>query len=272
MTRKRPEVQSLMGAPQKIMPELPEVEITKRKLEPLIKSKRILNLGGKKILRIERKGKAILIYLSGGKILGFHQRMSGKLLIVRRGWKDKHTRRIFHLSGGKDLAFHDVRRFGVIWYGPVKKVLDDPYFKTLGLDALKISFGEFKRILGERRAGKLKPFFLNQKNLAGVGNIIADEVLWHAKIHPERNINNLSDADIKKLYVSLKFILKRSIKLGGSTMRDWFHPDGGHGGYFKKRYTYGREDEKCFRCKTQIIRKKIASHSSCFCPKCQREQ
>src|SRR3990167_4181648 len=131
MTRKRPEVQSLMGAPQKIMPELPEVEITKRKLEPLIKSKRIMNLGGKKILRIGRRGKAILIYLSGGKILGFHQRMSGKLLIVQRGWKDKHTHHIFKLSSGKDLVFHDIRKFGVVWYGDAKKVLDDQYFKTL---------------------------------------------------------------------------------------------------------------------------------------------
>ena len=98
------------------MPELPEVEITTRKLRTLILGKRILNFN-RRILNIERRGKAILIHLSGGKILGFHQRMTGKLLIVPRGWKDKHTRFAAKLSSGKDLVFHDVRKFGIVWYG-----------------------------------------------------------------------------------------------------------------------------------------------------------
>src|SRR3989344_9306609 len=177
------------------MPELPEVEITTRKLRPLILGKRILSLGGKKILRIERRGKAILMSLSGGKILGFHQRMSGKLLIMPRGWKDKHTHHIFKLSSGKDLVFHDVRKFGVVWYGDAKKVLDDQYFRTLGPDALTVSFKDFKKILNfsnplnppySKGETKIKPFLLNQKNLAGVGNIMADEILLRPKNYPKK--------------------------------------------------------------------------------------
>ena len=250
------------------MPELPEVEITKRKLEPLIVGKRILSLERKKILKLERRGKAILVHLSGGKILGFHQRMSGKLLIVPRGWKDKHTHHIFKLSNGKDLLMHDVRKFGVVWYGAAKKVLSDPYFETLGEDALEIKFSKFKNLI-RSKTGKIKQFMLNQKNLAGIGNIMADEILWYVKIHPETAISGLGDNKIKILWSSLRTVLKKSIKLGGSTMRDWLHPDASEGGYFKKRYVYGREGEKCFRCGVKIIRKKIAGRSSYFCPSCQ---
>lgn len=251
------------------MPELPEVEVTTRKLRTLIVGKRILDLGGRKILKIERKGKTILIYLSGGKILGFHQRMSGKLLVVPRGFKDKHIRRRFGLSDGRDLVFHDVRKFGVIWSGAAKKVLKDKYFKNLGEDALTISLQNFINIFKNRK-GKIKPFLLNQKNLAGVGNIMADEILWHAKINPSREIRSLSELEVRNLWKSLKFVLKKSIRLGGSTMRDWLHPGGEKGGYFEKRFVYSKEGQKCFRCRSKILRKKIGGRSAHFCPKCQR--
>lgn len=263
------------------MPELPEVETTVRKLKPLIVGKRILSFGRKKILKIERKGKAILIYLSGGKILGFHQRMSGKLLVVRHLVSDKkHIRFRFSLSGGEDLVMHDVRKFGIVWYGDSKKVLGDPYFKTLGKDALEISLRDFRKLFKTKyitplipltlRGTKIKSFLLNQKNLAGVGNIVADEVLWRAKIHPEREVRSLSGLEVRNLWKSIKFILNRSIKSGGTTMRDWLHPEGTRGAYFEKRFIYDREGEPCRRCRAGIIRKKISGRSSYFCPRCQK--
>src|SRR3989338_177343 len=258
------------------MPELPEVEITTRKLTPLLKGKRILlarrkggNLGWEKVFGVERRGKAILIWLASPYLLAFHMRMSGKLLVVERGAGDKHIRNRFKLSNGKDLVFHDVRKFGVVWYGPAGKVFKDNYFKTLGPDALAISFAELKNILGGK-GGKIKAFLLNQHNIAGIGNIMADVILWYAKIHPETRIQNLKDSQIKKLWASLKFILNRSIKRGGSTMRDWLHPGGEEGGYFKKRFVYGRGGGKCFRCKSKILRKKIAGRSGYYCEKCQK--
>ncbi|MDP2668656.1 MAG: DNA-formamidopyrimidine glycosylase family protein [bacterium] len=261
------------------MPELPEVETTVNKLKPLIKGKRILEFD-KKILDLERRGKAILIHLTGNYFLAFHQRMSGKLLIVDRNHHDKYIRRRFQLSDGKDLAFHDVRRFGVVWYGPAKKVLEDNYFKTLGEDALSVGLRGLKDLLkgnnppsppyfkGGKREG-IKSFLLNQKNIAGIGNICADEILWKAKIHPERQISSLTDKEIKILWRALRSVLLLSIKLGGSSMRDWLHPGGESGGYFEKRTVYGREGEKCGRCENKILRKKIAGRSGYFCPKCQ---
>ncbi|MDO8522930.1 MAG: DNA-formamidopyrimidine glycosylase [bacterium] len=254
------------------MPELPEVETTKRKLEPLIKGRRILDFD-RKILGLERRGKAILIWLSSASpkqyLLAFHQRMSGRLLVVERDFKDKYIRRRFKLSDGKDLAFHDVRKFGVVWYGPAKKVLSDQYFRTLGPDALTVSLQSIKNLLIAKKSGKIKSFLLDQKNLAGIGNIMADEILWKAKIHPEIKISTLSDNEIKTLWNSIRAVLQKSIKLGGSSMRDWFHPDGDSGGYFERRRAYDREGKKCFRCRSKILRKKIAGRSSYFCSKCQ---
>lgn len=258
------------------MPELPEVETTVKKLKPLIKGKKIL---GRKILNLERKGKAILIHLSGEKILAFHQRMSGRILVVERSHRDKYIRRRFKLSDGKDLAFHDVRRFGVVWYGTAKKVLADNYFKTLGEDALTIEFQGIKELIkppptpsfvGMGGNPKIKAFLLDQKNLAGIGNIMADEILWYAKINPEKQISSLTDKEIKLLWSSMRAVINKSIKLGGSSMRDWLHPGGEKGGYFEKRYVYGREGEKCLRCESKILRKKIAGRSSYYCTRCQK--
>lgn len=256
------------------MPELPEVEITTRKLRALILGKRILPagrqvLGGRKIVGVERRGKAILIYLSGKRLLAFHQRMTGKLLIVPRNYQNRHIRRRFRLSSGKDLVMHDVRKFGVIWYGASKQILKDNYFKTLGEDALMISLQNFINIF-KNRSGRIKPFLLKQDKIAGIGNIIADEVLWKAKIGPETKIANLTTSQVVNLYKALKFILRKSIKLGGSTMRDWLHPEGKAGGYFEKRFVYDREGKKCFRCRSRILRKKIGSRSAYFCPQCQK--
>ncbi|MDP3785172.1 MAG: DNA-formamidopyrimidine glycosylase [bacterium] len=251
------------------MPELPEVETTKRKLEPLLIGKRILNLEQRKILKLERRGKVILIYLSGNRILGFHQRMSGKLLVVPHDFIDKHIRFRFRLSSGKDLIFHDVRKFGVRWYGPTGKVLKDRYLSKLGPDPLKIDFKQFGKRL-KAHQGMIKPLLLRQDVFAGIGNIVANEVLWKAKIHPRRKIEKSRESEIKNLYVALRFILKKSIRLGGTTMRDWLHPDRSEGRYYKKRFVYQRVGEKCKRCGGIIKRIKVGSRGTFICEKCQR--
>lgn len=251
------------------MPELPEVEITKNKLKPHLLGKRILDLGNKKILRLERRGKAIILYLSHGYVLAFHQRMSGKLLIGDRNYKDKHIRFRFKISSGKDLIFHDVRKFGIKWYGPEKKIFGKKYFKKLGADPLSVDFKKFYELLGSHK-GMIKALLLRQDILSGIGNIIADETLWHAGLHPRKKVENFSKEDFHRLYRSLQYILKRSISLGGSTMRDWMHPDGSVGEYFKKRFVYQRKGEKCSNCATIILRTKVAGRGTFVCEKCQK--
>ncbi len=250
------------------MPELPEVEITRRELKPFLVGKRILGLDGRKILRLERRGKAILIYLSGGKILAFHQRMSGKLLVVDRKFQDKHIRFRYKLSSGKDLIMHDVRKFGIKWYGARNEVLDDKYFLKLGYDPLEINFRRFKDLLGKHQ-GMIKPMLLRQNILAGIGNIIADESLWKARINPKKRMENFSEKDFRDLFFAILFILRKSIRLGGSSMRDWLRPDSSKGGYFKRRLVYGRAGEKCGRCGKMIIRTKVGGRGTFICELCQ---
>ena len=186
-------------------------------------------------MRLERRGKAILIYLSGDRILAFHQRMSGKLLITPLGFKDKHIRKRFRLSSGKDLVFHDVRKFGIIWYGPEERVLEDRYFVKLGSDALTVDFSRFRELLTKHR-GMIKPLLLRQDVLAGVGNIVADEVLWKAKIHPRRKLATFAKKEFKNLYQAIRYIVSKSIRLGGKTMRDWLHTDCSQGPQYQFRF------------------------------------
>ncbi len=270
------------------MPELPEVEIACRKLRPLLGGKRFLrfwtdwprglrissapevkkDIPGKRIEKVERLGKAIVLHLSHERVLALHQKMSGKVLIVPQGTKDTHIHFRFALSGDKELVLHDVRKFGVVWYGREDEVKKESYFASLGKDALGVSFGEFKKLM-ESKKGMLKSLLLRQDVFSGVGNIIADETLWRARLHPKRRAEYLNAAEIKILWRSLRFVLNRSIKLGGSTMRDWLHPDAARGGYFTARAVYRRKGERCPRCAGVITRIVVASRGTFICASCQ---
>ena len=231
--------------------------------------RRILDLENRKILKVERRGKTILLHLSGDRILGFHQKMSGKILLSPRDFKDEHIRSRFRLSSGLDLIFHDVRKFGRVWSGPTAKILKEKYFSKLGFDPLEIGFAKFKKLLSGH-SGMIKPLLLRQDVLAGVGNIIADESLWRAKIHPRRKVESFREKDFKNLYHALRFILKKSIRLGGTTMRDWLHPDRSEGRYWKACLVYRRAGEKCSRCGGIIKRTVVGSRGTFICEKCQR--
>jgi formamidopyrimidine-DNA glycosylase len=278
------------------MPELPEVEITKNKISPILNQKIIdfftdkkinfklsnpnfikKDIKSRKVLKIKRLGKAILIYLSKNqknndeKIIAFHQKMSGKLILLNN--KNLKTNKHIHLkilfSKNLTLLFEDQRRFGVVWYGKESDVLKDNFFKNLGKDALNINFLDFQKIFRNKK-GKIKPFLLNQKNLAGIGNILADEILWLAQIHPQTEIKNLTKRDLKKLWLSLKRCINTSIKLGGSTLRNWKHPDLNEGKFLNNNFVYNRENQNCKRCKNKIIKIKLGGRGTYLCPKCQK--
>ncbi|MBI2609920.1 bifunctional DNA-formamidopyrimidine glycosylase/DNA-(apurinic or apyrimidinic site) lyase [Candidatus Giovannonibacteria bacterium] len=270
------------------MPELPEVEITTRKLEPLLIGKRILNfwtdwprglkmssamsnIRGLTIRKVFRRGKVIFLELSKGYLLAFHQRMSGKLLVVTKNIQDKHIHHRFDISKSRALIFHDVRKFGVVWFGKEKEILKDKFLSGLGHDPLTLSFKDFKKSLAPFK-GAIKPLLLRQDVLSGIGNIIADESLWHARVYPKRRRENLSESELKKLYSSIRFVLRKSIRLGGTTMRDWLHPDNSKGRYYARRFVYKRAGEPCSHCGTLVKRIKIGSRGTFICEQCQSEK
>lgn len=279
------------------MPELPEAEIATRELRTLLVGKKVLgfwtdlpkailfskhaqisrDVKNRKIKLIERRGKAILLWLSalggrkkdGGKLLALHQKMSGRLLVLAQGIRDKHIHHRFLLSGGKELAFHDVRKFGRIWYGREDEVLRERFFAKLGQDPLALSVEEFVKILSQRKGG-IKSILLRQDVFAGIGNIVADESLWKAKIHPSNQVQNLRELEKRRLFAAIKFVIERSIKLGGSSARDWLRTDGSQGGYYERRYVYQRESSVCSRCRKGIIKRiVVGARGTHFCPKCQ---
>jgi len=260
------------------MPELPEVETIVRYLCPRIRGKLILGLEsntprlfrdhknirevrnkivGQKIKEVSRAGKNILFRLSGGKCLAIHLMMTGSLLLDPPA-KNKFTRCLFLLSGNLLLAFDDIRKFGRI------RIIDS-LEELKGNDALSLSFKKFKNLIIARKE-RIKPLFLNQKIISGIGNIYSDEILWHAGIHPFRAASSLQESEIKKLYNSMKKILNLAIKKEGSSARDYKKPDGSKGGYYEIRKAYQRTGEECLRDAGIIKRMVIGGRSAHFCP------
>jgi len=242
---------------------------------------------GKKIQKILRRGKNILIDLSGGKTLLIHQKLTGHLLYgkwkMENGkWKseipgplaDDPMNRFLHLIFWLDdkgmLALSDLRKFAKAELWDTEELRKNSEFKSLGPEPLEKSFtlGTFKEIFKNRK-GKVKQVLMDQTVIAGIGNIYSDEILWQAKIHPFKEVSKLSEEELKKIYRSIQTILKQAIKAKGESISDFRRPSGEKGEFDPLRKVYRKEGEPCPRCGTEIQRKKIGGRSAHFCPHCQ---
>lgn len=270
------------------MPELPEVETIVRGLRRfkpresvsgvftragnIFRSSRIKKkLLGRRLSEITRRGKYILIWLNDGQCLALHLGMTGQLYwTTGEDEPDRHTH--FQLGfkcSGKVLQFRDVRKFGHVGlYRSEKELWSDEKISKLGPDALGVSLDDFGRLLDRRRM--IKALLLDQRAIAGIGNIYADESLYSAKIHPARRANEISRAKVRKLYKSMRRILEQAIAAGGSSIRDYRQSDGREGMFQTKHRVYGRTGQKCRRCGRRIERLIVAGRSSHICPACQR--
>ncbi|MGC9046729.1 MAG: bifunctional DNA-formamidopyrimidine glycosylase/DNA-(apurinic or apyrimidinic site) lyase [Minisyncoccia bacterium] len=285
------------------MPELPETQIVVNELNKSIKNYKIKdfwmnwkyfneinqfkkNIINKTIKNIQRKGKNILFYLSNDYILLIHQRISGHLLIgkwiiknnkpipiknkkIINDIKNQFIHFILILNKNKMIGLSDQRKLAKIKFGPIKKILNLPEIKNLGIDPLDKNFtlNNLKLILNSSKT--IKTLLMDYHYISGIGNIYSDEILWKAKIHPLTKSNKLNDIDIKNLYQSIKFILKRALKLGGSSINNYRNAYGNKGLYINYGYVYQKANKKCKRCNNLIKKIKINSRSSYFCPKCQ---
>lgn len=271
------------------MPELPEVETIVRGLrEKLtggefsrieIRMAKCLRgdpgefcgrLRGKKILSFARRGKNIIFHLSGGVALLVHLRMTGQLhLVSPRTKPGPHTHALFSFRNHPDrLRFNDTRKFGRIWVeekGPGGELAS---LRGLGPEPLEISEREFfRRIQSKKRM--IKPLLLDQNFLAGVGNIYADESLHRARIHPGRNSAELNGQEIRRLYRALKGVLQEAILSGGTSVRNYVDSTGSRGGYQNQLRVYQREGEACRNCGGTLMRDRVGSRSTFYCPRCQ---
>jgi formamidopyrimidine-DNA glycosylase len=185
--------------------------------------------------------------------------------------RNRFIRLIFFLKSGRMLALSDLRRFAKVIAGPEDKILNLAELKALGPEPLAKDFtlAKFKALIRGRQT-KIKPLIMDQRFLSGLGNIYADESLWFAKIHPARRAESLSPVELRRLYLSIRKVLKEAIRLRGSSVDDFRDTSGREGKYQLVRRVYGREGSLCPRCGAMIKRMKINQRSAHFCPKCQK--
>jgi len=247
----------------------------------------------KKIKRIWRRAKNVIFDLSGGPALNrtegysllVHQKMTGHLLVGKwelknDKWKpvekgpleekiNLYIHLMFYLSGGLMMALSDMRIFAKVelWKtDELKKELE-----KLGPEPLEknFTFGKFRKVLRGKK-GKVKQVLMDQNVIAGIGNIYSSEALWHAKTHPEKNVADLNDKELKSLYNAIKKVLELGAESGGESFSDYRKPDGTKGDFDKERKVYRREGQKCSRCGGKIKRLKVGQRSAFYCPACQK--
>jgi formamidopyrimidine-DNA glycosylase len=279
------------------MPELPEVETVRARLEPNLVGRRFdhveifdprltrpedpagvaAELEGERVAALDRRGKYLIVRFESGRVLLIHLRMTGHLLLAngRAGEavtsaEDVHRRAVVRLDDGSDVIYRDVRRFGtwqLLDVGDLQPYLD----KRIGREPLVRSFTS--RHLAEALEGRrapLKSALLDQRRLAGVGNIYADEALWRARLHPLRPAGELNHDEIIALHRGIRAALKAGIARQGATLSNYRTPDGTRGRMQDEFRVYGREGEPCDRCGTPIEKIRAAGRGTWFCPFCQR--
>jgi formamidopyrimidine-DNA glycosylase len=276
------------------VPELPEVETVRARLEPALVGRRLqrveildprltrpfdpagvaVELEGERIAAVDRRGKYLVVRFDSGRVLLIHLRMTGNLLHGSRGDElardDPYRRAVVRLDDGSDVVYRDVRRFGT-WLLVEPEELDPYLAERLGHEPLERSFTT--RRLAEALAGRSAPVkaaILDQRRLAGVGNIYADEALWRSRIHPRRPAGELGPDELKALHAGIRRALKAGIDRQGATLRDYRTPDGGSGRMQHEFKVYGREGEPCDRCGTPIEKIRAAGRGTWYCPACQR--
>jgi formamidopyrimidine-DNA glycosylase len=272
------------------VPELPEVETVRRRLEPVLVGRSFdrveildprltrpedplavaVELVGERVAAVDRRGKYLIVRFESGRALLVHLRMTGNLLhAAGRPEDDPHRRAVVELDDGTVLAYRDVRRFGTWLLAEPGQV--EPYLEArLGREPLAQAFTT-KR-LSEALAGRRAPVkaaILDQRRLAGVGNIYADEALWRARIHPLRPAGELGEHELRALHRGIRAALNAGIERQGATLRDYRTPDGGSGRMQHDFKVYGREGQPCERCGRPIEKIRAAGRGTWFCPGCQ---
>ena len=289
------------------MPELPEVEVVKRSLKSKILNsiiKRVQindhnlrykvereigkKLVGKKIKKIKRRSKFLIFEINKSYLMLVHLGMTGKFFFVDQKKKkfktsfyylldyqkdQKHNRVIFFLSKNRKLIYNDVRKFGFIKLYKLTDKIRISHLKNLGPEPLEKqwNFRYFKNYIVNRKRN-IKSILMDQKFVSGLGNIYVNEILFLSGVRPSREVKKLKNFEIEKIIKYSKIILKSSIKLGGSTIKD-FSIENGKKGVFQQYFKiYGKKDNKCSNidCNNTIIKTVISNRATFFCKMCQK--
>lgn len=272
------------------MPELPEVETTRRKIEPLLRGKVIERLAhdaphkypnthlahGKRVRALTRRGKYLLLHLAAADAaegeshnleLVVHLGMTGGFRLE----EGPHTRVTFELEGGERLYFNDPRRFGKVAAVSPGEYASMPTLAAMGPEPLSDDFTEAEFVQAAAGCGAVKVWLLSQKPVSGVGNIYADESLWLSRIHPAQT--RLQGDEASRLYHAVRDVMGRAVAAGGSSLgngvSNYRQHDGQAGGYQVHHHAYGKTGQPCERCGTPIQKVVLGQRGTHFCPQCQ---
>jgi formamidopyrimidine-DNA glycosylase len=269
------------------MPELPEVETSRRGIEPYLTgqtiissvirfptlrwpiSAEIISLRNEPIISVGRRAKYLLLELQKGWIV-IHLGMSGSLRILTSPkTAEKHDHVDLNISNGVTLRYTDPRRFGAwLWFSDLA---DSPQLKHLGPEPLSEAFdGDYLYKLSRSKRSPVKTWIMDNKVVVGVGNIYASESLFQAGILPQRPIGSLTKSELNKLALTIKAVLKKSIEQGGTTLKDFLQSDGKPGYFAQELQVYDRGNQPCRICGQLIDVEKIGQRSTYFCSKCQK--
>jgi formamidopyrimidine-DNA glycosylase len=273
------------------VPELPEVETVRARLEPALVGRRLerveirdarlvrplepvevaAELEGERVTAVDRRGKYLVVRFESGRVLLVHLRMTGSFGLAAQGVAsdDPYCRAVVTLDDGSHVTYRDVRRFGTwLLLEPAElepylavRLGDEPFAAAFTAAALAV------RLAGRR--APVKAALLDQRSLAGMGNIYADEALWRARVHPLRPAGSLDADEIRRLHRAVRQALRLGIARQGATLSDYRTPDGARGGMQEEFRVYGRGGEPCLRCGTTIEKTRVAGRGTWYCPSCQ---
>jgi len=284
------------------VPELPEVETIARQLKDLVVGRRVRafvshwhrvteplsardfekRLVGRQITGVSRRGKFVVLELDGGEALIVSLRMTGQLLFRDDPTvADRFVRAVVRFEDGTLLNFADTRKFGrmaivdradLVEDTRTRRRIREPLHRALGIEPLSRRFTTryLADLLRRRARAAIKPLLLDQRAIAGVGNIYAIEALWRAKIHPLRTAGSLRPAEVGRLREAIRWVLLKGIRFGGASRRDYVDARGNEGRMQREFNVYGRAGEPCPRCGREIVRSVVGGRGTFHCPRCQR--
>jgi formamidopyrimidine-DNA glycosylase len=272
------------------MPELPEVEVVRRGLEPLLPGRRVIGLGwsnrklrlptprnalkrwikGERIRTVGRRAKYLLIHMANNTTIVFHLGMSGKLgLFPAAAPRSKHDHVRLQLDNDMELRFNDARRFGSLQVVEPGANLND-LFAAIGPEPFADEFSPaYLHAKAKNRHQPVKNFLMDSRTVAGIGNIYANEILFCAGICPTTPAREITPTQWQRTVDCCRDVLGRAIASGGTTIADFVNASGMSGYFQLKLQVYGRDQEECRMCKTAITRLVLAGRSTYFCPCCQ---
>ncbi|HEX9436390.1 MAG TPA: bifunctional DNA-formamidopyrimidine glycosylase/DNA-(apurinic or apyrimidinic site) lyase [Candidatus Limnocylindria bacterium] len=284
------------------MPELPEVETIARQLRGLVTGRTVAHfrsewhrltepepaelfaarLAGRRIAGVRRRGKFVVLDLDRGDALIVSLRMTGQLLF-HDGEVEAHRYRRAHIAfaDGTALEFADTRKFGRMAIvdaatldGKVlrRRRVGEPLHRYLGVEPLSRRFTVrwLRELLAQRGRAAIKPLLLDQTGIAGIGNIYAIEALWRARIHPLRKAASLRADEVERLHEALRWVLRKGIRFGGASRRDYRDARGKQGRMQQEFNVYDQAGEPCPRCGAEVVRTVVGGRGTFHCPRCQR--